>query len=78
MADKAESEEFFSYETKCRKCGNFMKWGSIPKRKDNVRYFQEAMYSQVQEPRSYLCTHCDQSTVQDVVAYDPPYISDTD
>ena len=58
-----------TYETKCRRCGNFEDWFFAEKTKENYNYFIIAITDYIQNPRSYRCKICDKHTVQDVVSY---------
>lgn len=61
----------YTYETKCRRCGelnlfggSWTEWAS----------FQESMNMYIQTPRLLGCSACQKKTIQEVVSHtEPPY-----
>lgn len=62
--------DYWNYETKCRRCGDFTTWPSIPKSRFKWVEFAESVQDRINNPRQFGCHKCGKMTVQDVVSYD--------
>lgn len=59
--------ENWEYETKCRRCGSFYFWFFCERNRMEQKTFDAAIYSYLENPRTYRCEKCQRYTVQDVV-----------
>ncbi len=62
-------EDFYAYETKCRRCNNMTVWYYQDCDKADFHPFIKGMVDYLQIPPSCFCKKCKKNTVQDVVWY---------
>lgn len=59
----------YTYETKCRRCGNMSDWVMDTHDAYNDSEFIEFIHQISQYIRTYYCEECHGDTIQDVVSY---------
>jgi len=65
-------ENFYFYETKCRRCNSFYDWLTLDKREFSYEHFKFVADQYIAVPKLHPCQVCGKQTIQDVVAYDVP------
>lgn len=61
-------EEYYNYETKCRKCGKLTIWNFASKKQIIKTDFLIAIQDYITAPRIMDCFTCKKQTVQEVVS----------
>lgn len=61
--------KYYTYETKCRRCGELYEWTDIKKSLVKWNDFAEVMSDYIQSPRLMYCKKCLKATIQDIVSY---------
>lgn len=61
---------YYSYETRCRRCGSITAWYLGEEKQWNIRSIIDWGYDQMNRPTICNCKTCDKETIQDLVYFD--------
>jgi DNA-directed RNA polymerase subunit RPC12/RpoP len=66
------NDKNLEYETRCRRCHMLRIWHFAERKDVGWREFAYAMGDYAVNPRTYRCTRCGKSTLQDLISYSEP------
>lgn len=61
--------DLYTYETKCRRCGELTEWAFQKVTKDSIHDWIKWKIAKSEFPSEYQCETCQKKTLQDVVSF---------